>query len=52
MVYKSNTDVDKLYTWRKYRDGLCNDCMALIDLKTGLQYDIKKVVLWSFIAFD
>ena len=28
MVYKSNTDIDKLYTWRKYRDGLCDDCMA------------------------
>lgn len=28
MFSTSKTDIDKMYTWRKYRDGLCDGCMA------------------------
>ncbi len=28
MSFMSNVEVDKPYTWKKYKDGMCNHCLA------------------------
>lgn len=51
MAFYSNVDLDKPFTWLKYKDGLCDDCIGTCcKLQTDLTLDelIRMGVLTEF----